>query len=67
MTVAYWEVVRSEIEMPCFGRGAAFEVKGTANELIVLDTRRPCPLDELEAIAAALNALPQYRTAAAAP
>lgn len=65
MTGRYWNVERqpNRVGLPWFEREHTdWEVRGAAGERIRVNTDRWCPLDELDAIAQALNALPEYRT-----
>ena len=55
---AYWTVQRQpNVD---WGEHVDWEVRGAAGEQVQLNTTRCCPFDEYEAIARALNALPEY-------
>jgi hypothetical protein len=58
----YWRVVQQEITAHglCPNK---YYVSGAAEEVVALETRRLMPLEELEAIAEALNHLPAYHVA----
>ena len=62
----YWNVERTRQSFDVFSgdpRPTTFEVRGLAGERVTLDTMRWYPHDEYEAIAQALNALPEYTVA----
>ena len=56
----YWNVTKFELNHIYNGKPNEYFVRGAAGEEVRLNTRRVGAFAELEAIAAALNALPEY-------